>query len=83
MGAPFALSHDDISNACAFFFDNVWYVSIKDYVFCYYYLNQAWTVWNGLNARSFHSQDYTMLWGNEGGQVCQFSVDYLDQGVPI
>jgi hypothetical protein len=48
MGAPFSLTHDDISNGCAFFFDNVWYVSIGNYVFCYYYLNQAWTVWEQL-----------------------------------
>jgi hypothetical protein len=83
MGAPFALTHDDISDSCSFFFDNVWYVSIKGYVFCYYYLNQAWTVWNGLNARSFYAQDYTMLWGNDSGQVCKLSTDYLDQGTPI
>lgn len=83
MNAPFALTHDDISDSVAFFFDNVWYVSIKGYVFCYYYLNQAWTVWNGLNARSFYAQDYVMLWGNDAGQVCKFSTDYLDQENPI
>lgn len=83
MGAPFALSHDDISDATAFFFDNIWYVSIKDYVFCYYYLNQAWTVWNNLAIRSFHVKDYTLLWGNEYGQTCQFSTDYTDMSTPI
>jgi hypothetical protein len=83
MGDPFALTHTDISDGCAYFFDNVWYVSIGGYVFCYYYLNQAWTVWSNLAIRSFYAQDYTLLWGNEYGQTCKFSTDYLDQGTPI
>jgi hypothetical protein len=80
MGYPFALSHEDIAGASAIFTDNVWYVSIKGYVFCYYYLNKAWTVWNNLDVRSFHVQDYTLLMGNEAGQVIKQSTDYLDQG---
>lgn len=77
---PFALKQEEIITGAGFFYNNVWYVSIKDYVFCYHYLNQAWTVWNNLSIRSFHIKDYQLIWGNEAGQLMTFSEDYFDNG---
>lgn len=81
-GNPFGFDKSDMTEACAHFFDNVWYISIKGYVFCYHYKIRAWVVFNGLNIRTFYDKDYTLLWGNEAGQTCLFTDNYLDQGQP-
>lgn len=79
---PFNFSQTDIESGVSYFFDGVWYLSIKGYVLLYDYRIQAWTVWNNLNIRSFYNMDSVLLWGNEQKQVCMQSTDYLDQGLP-
>jgi hypothetical protein len=81
-GFPFGLDREDMLTSCTLFHDNLWYVSIQGFVFVYNYKLRAWTVLDNLDIRSFHSKDYTLMWGNEAGQLCEFSDHYLDQGKP-
>jgi hypothetical protein len=81
-GAPFYLSKSDVATAVTAFCDDAWYVSIKGYVFVYYYKIQAWTVWKGLNIRSFFVKDYDLLWSDDDLDICCFSTGYKDKGIP-
>lgn len=80
---PFGLTKADLTSAEAFFIDDEWYLSIGDYTFVYSYLFMAWTVYNGMNARSFASHKGTLIWGSDNGRTLCFSDDYLDEGKPF
>lgn len=81
--APFNLTLEDFSDVATYFFDNEWYVSVKDYVFIYNYLFRSWTVYTNWQARSFFNQKGTLLIGREDGIIASESEDsYLDMGVP-
>lgn len=80
---PINISEDDIEVAYSIFFENEWYLTIKDKVLVYSFFNQAWTMYDNFNARSFYNLDGELIWGNHYGVTAKFSDDtYLDFGLP-
>lgn len=79
---PINLEKTDITEACSIFFDNMWYLSIKDVVLIYSFKKKGWTLYRGLNARSFFNDKRTLIWGNEEGRIAKHTDDYLDFGEP-
>ena len=79
---PVNLVKDDIYEASSIFFDDKWYITMKDKILIYSYRHQAWTMYNNLHARSFYKFKNILFWGNKDGQLCMPSEDYLDQGEP-
>jgi len=79
---PINLEKTDITEACSIFFDNMWYLSIKDVVLIYSFNKKGWTLCRGLNARSFFNDNRTLIWGNEEGRIVKHTDDYLDFGEP-
>lgn len=79
---PVNLTKQDIYEASSIFFDDKWYITMKDKIMIYSYRHQAWTMYNNLHARSFYKFNNILFWGNKDGQLCMPSEDYLDQGKP-
>lgn len=79
---PFSFTRADIRTATSYFHQDLWYVSIKQYVFVYSYRLQVWTVYNNLNARSFYDLNDILIWGNDAGKLMKFSDDFFDEGKP-
>lgn len=80
--SPINLTYDDVKTACSIYFDEEWYLSIKDKVLIYSYKNKAWTMYNNFNARSFYNLNNVLIWGNKDGRTVKFSDDYLDFDLP-
>jgi hypothetical protein len=88
MAPPFNLKREDLLTSVTCFHDNKWYLSVKDFVFMFFYESGAWTVLDNLKARSFYVKDYELIWGSElrgidTGLVFKFSNDYKDDGKPF
>lgn len=81
--APVDLERADLANACSIYFQDEWYLSMKDKVLIYSYLHRAWTMYNNLDARGFYSLEDTLIWGRSDGRLAQFSEDYYDLGLPF
>jgi hypothetical protein len=81
--APINLDMSDMLNACAVFKDNVYYLSIADKILLYSYDTMSWSVWDGLNARSFLILNYELLFGADNGHLYKYGVGYSDDGVAI
>jgi hypothetical protein len=79
---PVSLVKSDIVDASSIFFEDTWYVSMKDKVMVYSYRNRAWTMYNHLDLRSFYNLDGKLIFGDEGGRTCEFYDEYLDRGRP-
>ena len=79
---PISLTPSDYKDAYGYFYNNHWYVTIKDKVLIYSYQNRAWTLWKDLNARSFYNLDDTLIWGNESGRTVKHSINHYDFGKP-
>lgn len=80
---PINLTKADISEACSIFFDDMWYLSIKDKVLIYSFKQRSWTMWSGLNARSFYNLNGKLIWGNSNGRIVKHPENtYLDFGKP-
>lgn len=79
---PVNLTKQDIYEASSIFFDDKWYITMKDKIMIYSYRHQAWTMYNNLHARSFYKFNNVLFWGNKDGQLCMPSEDHLDQGEP-
>lgn len=83
LASPFLFSHSDIRSATCYFYQDLWYVSIKQYVFVYSYRLQAWTVYKGLNARAFYNLNDTLIWSSDNGKIMKFSDQKnLDDNTP-
>lgn len=80
---PINLTLDDLKDSTSIFFKDEWLISIKDKVLVYSYRHRAWTLYNNLNARYFYNLDYTLIWGNDSGQIAKFSTGYLDMNKPF
>lgn len=79
---PIDLKRTDVESATSVFFDDEWYISMKDKVLVYNYRHLAWTMYNHLDIRSFYKKGTQLVWGNERGDTLTFSNDYLDEGIP-
>lgn len=79
---PINLTIEDLQEGSSAFHDNKWYVTVKDKVLVYKYINRAWTVYNNLNARSFYNKNDLLIWGDDKGRTSKESEDFLDYGVP-
>lgn len=80
---PFSFTRDDIRTATSFFYQDYWYVSIKNYVLIFSYRLRAWTVFDGLNIRSFFDVNDILIWGNDTGKLMKFDIEYYDDGIPF
>lgn len=80
--APINLTIEDLADAVSVFANDMWYTSIKDKILIYSYRTRTWTMWNGLNARSYHVQGNELIWGDDKGRVSKHSDDYLDNKLP-
>ena len=81
--APINLTLEDIKSAVSVFYQDNWYLSIKDKVLIYSYRHRAWTLLNQINARSMYVLNNSLIWGREDGRTATIDNDnYLDFGVP-
>lgn len=80
---PISLSLGDVREAVTCFHGDNWYISMDSKVLVYSYRHKAWTMLNGINARSFCVISDVLYWGNDDGKVASFSDDYLDFGQPF
>jgi len=80
---PINLTISDFVDAESIFYKDEWYLAIKDKIIIYNYRNQAFTLFDSINARSFYNLDGTLLIGNNDGRIVKFSTNYLDNGAPF
>lgn len=80
---PINLTKEDILKSSGLFFDDKWYVTMKDKVMIYSYRHQAWTMYNNLHARCFYKFKNILIWGDKEGRTNMPSEDYLDHGIPF
>jgi hypothetical protein len=80
---PISLTKADMSDASSLFFEDNWYLTIKDKVLVYSYRHQAWTMYDSLHARSFYNFHNILIWGDKFGRTSIPSTDYLDYGTPF
>lgn len=81
--APLNLTYDDLEGACAVFDKDLAWFSIADKILVYSYLYQSWTVFDGINARSFLRYNNDLLIGAENGKLYKYGVGYNDDGETI
>ena len=79
---PISLTPSDYKDSYGYFYNNHWYVTIKDKVLIYSYQNRAWTLWKDLNARSFYNLDGTLIWGDYKGRTVKHATNHYDFGKP-
>jgi len=80
---PLNLSLSDLQSAYSKFYQDEWFITIKDFVFVYSYRHKAWTVYKNINACSFYVKDYELIWGKSNGRTAMFDKEnFLDFGVP-
>lgn len=79
---PFNITSTDFSTIASCYYRDEWYVSIGDKTLVYNYNMRAWTMYTGLNARSFKTIKYRLVWGNDNGEMVEFGDSYLDFGKP-
>lgn len=72
----------NISDAVTIWHNDNWYVSVGDKTLVYSYQNRVWTLYSGIDAKSYCIINYQLVWGNTQGQMATFSDDYLDFGKP-
>lgn len=80
---PLNFSKADLQEATTVFFDNEWYVSFGNKALVYSYDHSAWTVYEGLGARSFAVHEFDLMWGTSDGRLVMYATDYLDLGEPF
>jgi hypothetical protein len=81
--APISLTVSDLALAESIFYKDEMYLAIKDKIIIYNYRNQAFTLFNNINARSFYDLGGTLLIGTLAGRTVKFSTTlYSDLGLP-
>ena len=81
--APLSFTYEDIKYAPAVFYENEYYIVIKDKILVYNFDNRAFTVWSGMNATYFIKKGDQLLIGTANGKVCYIGGEYNDDGKPI
>lgn len=79
---PLDFSVDDLLNACSVFYENEYWLSIKDKILVYNYDYMGWTLYNNINAVSFLIYDNDLLIGDIDGKTLKFGVGYADDYLP-
>lgn len=80
---PIDITLDDVKTACSIFYNDEWYISIKDKVLVYSYKHRAWTMFNRLDAKCFYRLGNELIWGRANGRTYQFDREvFLDNDVP-
>ncbi len=79
---PINILKSDLATAHSIYYDEKWYLTIKDKILIYSYRHKAWTMYNKLNARSFYNFNDVLIWGDASGRISMPSTDFLDYGVP-
>lgn len=80
---PINVTLSDLKSVATCYFNDEWYVALKDKVLVYNYNLRAWTVYTGFDAISFTVSNYELIWGTSKGNMACFSDDYLDFGRPF
>jgi hypothetical protein len=81
--APLSFSYDDIKDAPAVFFEDEYYIIIKDKVLVYNYNNKAFTVYSGMNASYMIVKEGQLLIGTTTGKVMYLGGAWNDDGKAI
>lgn len=71
-----------MAKATSIFINNLWYLSIDDIILVYSYDEQAWTMFDNINATCFYNYYGTLCFGKTNGRVGKFYDGYLDFGKP-
>lgn len=82
---PLSFTFEDMGNASAIFYDDCYWLKIKDRVLVYYFSLQSWVVFEfqGFNVEFFYKQGTDLLFGTDIGRVVKYGVDgYSDLGEP-
>lgn len=80
---PISLTKEDLSDATSFFYNDEWYLSMKDITMVYSYRHMAWVMYKGLNMRSTYGLDGEWLWGRPEGKIAMFDKEnFFDFGEP-
>lgn len=80
---PFKYDPLELPQAVGYFWNDEWYISLKDLVLVYSYRHRAWTVFNHMHSRSFFGKPGIFIWGTEEGKVEFFGEDFYDKGIPF
>lgn len=81
-GFPIDVTKDNIWHSSGVFFNDCYYCSVGDKILIYHYLHQAWTMYDQIEATSFHVLFNTLLMGAKSGKILMHGTDYLDEGRP-
>lgn len=80
---PINVSKEDYSTASAYFYNDEWYLNIKDKTMVYNYRHMAWVMYKGLNARCCYGYNGEWIWGREDGRIACFDKEsFKDFGEP-
>lgn len=79
---PIGYELEDLDSASTIFFNNEYWLSIKDKILVYSYDYMAWTLYNNINATSFLELDGELIIGTDDGRTLQFGVGYSDDYLP-
>lgn len=80
---PINLTKEDYSSATSYFYNDEWYLSMKDKTLVYSYRHMAWVMYTGLNARCCYGLDGEWIWGRPEGRIAMFDkVNFFDFGEP-
>lgn len=80
---PLGFKREELESSVSAFFNDEWHVAIGDKRMVYSYKHRAWTVYYGIEARSFAILGNTLVWGNDDGKLVVFTDEYLDSGKPF
>ena len=80
---PINLDKEDYKNAVSHFYNDEWYLNMKDITLVYSYRHMAWVMYKGLNARSCYGYDGEWIWGRPEGRIATFDKEnFFDFGEP-
>ena len=80
---PLNITYLDIESSNCIFYNDEYYINVKDMILVYNYIYRAWTVYNGLNATSFVIKNNELLIGTSDGTIIKFCDEYNDNDVAI
>lgn len=79
---PISFVLEDLKQASTIFYNNEYWLSIKDKILIYNYDYMAWTMYNNINATSFLELNGDLIIGTDDGKTMKFGVGYSDDYLP-
>lgn len=80
---PIGFELVEFESAIGCFFDDKWYLQIKEKTLVYSYKHRAWTVYSGLHAHAWLNYNFKLIWSDHEGSIREFdNTTFLDVGAP-